>query len=311
MSAKKIYVALSTFAQSSHEPIELLKASGYRVEINQTGKRLDKAQVIAKVAGSSAVIAGLEPYDAEVLRALPGLQCISRCGVGVDNIDLKEAQHLKIKILNTPDAVVQPVAEMTLAMILDLLRKVSLHSSLMHRKQWEKHTGLQLAGKTIGVIGLGRIGRRVAELLIRLDCKVIAVDIKPDLVWARAHRVECVDLDQLLSVSDLITLHVTAIEGQVIRLSKKHFSMMKRGVMLVNTARGTLIDEVAMIDALKEGHVAGAALDVFSNEPYQGPLCDEPNVVLTPHVATLTHESRTAMEMEAVKQCLTALMKIY
>ncbi len=303
----KIYVALSTFAQSTIVPKDLLLQAGVEFAVNQTGARLTREQVIESCRDYDGVIAGLEPYDAQVLAALPRLKCISRCGVGLDNIDLKAAAKHQITVLNTPDAVVLPVAELTLAMILDLLRQVTVHAELMRRHQWEKKTGTQLAGKTVGIIGLGRIGRKVAELLIRLDCKVIAVDIKPDAVWAKAHRVLLVDLDTLLSQSDVISLHVTAAEGQTFQLSKRHFEVMKKGVYLVNTARGSLINEQDLQEALLQGRVAGAAMDVFAKEPYQGPLCGMPNVLLSPHVATLTHESRSEMEIGAVNNIINWL----
>lgn len=300
----KIYVALSTFAQSTIVPKDLLLQAGVEFAINPTGVRLTREQVIECCRDYDAVIAGLEPYDAQVIEALSRLKCISRCGVGLDNIDLKAAAKHKITVMNTPDAVIQPVAELTIAMIFDLLRQVTVHTELMRRHQWEKKTGTQLAGKTIGIIGLGRIGRKVAELLIRLDCKVIAVDLKPDTVWAKAHRVELADLDAVLSQSDVLSLHVTAAEGQTFQLSKRHFEVMKKGVYLVNTARGSLINEQDLQEALLQGHVAGAALDVFAKEPYQGPLCGMPNVLLSPHVATLTHESRAEMEIGAVNNII-------
>ena len=300
MKNTKVYIALSSFAQTSSLPKELLEKSGLSFDVNLSGNRLNKKEVIERLEGYDGVIAGLEPYDAEVLNALPDLKCISRCGVGVDNIDLKATKAKGISVLNTPDAVIQPVAELTLAMILDLMRHVSVHRELMRHHQWEKRMGFQLAGKTIGIIGLGRIGQRVAELLVRLDCKVIATDIRPDHRWADAHRVPIVPLEELLSTSDVVTLHVTAVAGQAFQLKQKHFAMMKRGGFLVNTARGSLLDEQDLHMALMEGYLGGAALDVFDQEPYKGPLCDLPNVILTPHVATLTQESRLDMEISAV-----------
>ncbi len=296
----KVYVALSTFAKESAQPLELLKASGLPFEVNPTGKRLTKEEVIAKLQGYDGVVAGLEPYDAQVLSALPQLKCVSRCGVGVDNIDLSVAKARGIAVLNTPQVVVQPVAELTLALIFDLLRKTTAHATAMRRKKWERFTGSQLAGKTIGIIGLGRIGRRVAELLGRLDAKVIGFDVKPDAAWAKTQGVTLKSLDELLVVSDIVSLHVA---GHFC-LGTKELARMKKGAIVINTARGALIDEGALVDALRSGHLAGAGLDVYAQEPYTGPLCDLPNVVLTPHVATLTQESRLAMEAEAVENMI-------
>ena len=301
---KKIFVALSTFAQQSRPPLDLLEHSGFDFAVNPIGKRLAKEEVMARLQGYDGVVAGLEPYDAQVLSSLPQLKCISRCGVGVDNVDLIVAKQKGITVLNTPQVVVQPVAEMTLALIFDCLRKITEHSVAMRQRQWERLTGSQLAGKTAGVVGLGRIGRRVAELLQRLDVNVIGFDIKPDLDWAEKHGIALKSLDELLAVCDIVTVHVALPAGDRWRLGKEELARMKKGAMIINTARGTFIDENVLVEALKSGHLSAAGLDVYAQEPYAGPLCDLPNVVLTPHVATLTQESRLAMEIEAVENII-------
>lgn len=301
MSVNKIYIALSAFARQDPGPLSALKRSGFFFDINTTGRRLTKEEIINNARGFSGIIAGLEPYDAQVLEALPDLKCISRCGVGVDNIDLNKAKEKNIAVLNTPDVVVQPVAELTMAMILDLLRRVTTHTLLMREKKWERRTGNLLLGKKVGVIGLGRIGRRVAELLRGWGIEVYGVDIHPDKGWAQQQGIDILTLQQALADSDIITLHLTAIDEHPFCLSENEIARMKKGAFLVNVARGVLIDEPSLIKALRSGHLAGAGLDVFEQEPYTGPLCDLDNVVLTPHVATLTQESRLAMEIEAVQ----------
>ncbi len=305
----RIYVALSSFSIESPEPLKALKQSGFEFVINKTGKRLSKDEVIASLKGFHGVIAGLEPYGVDVLKALPDLKCISRCGVGVDNVDLAAAQAQGIAVLNTPQVVVQPVAELTLAMILDLLRKVTAHTELMRQRTWQKLTGFQLAGRVIGIIGLGRIGKRVAQLLSRLEARVIAYDMYPDTAWAKDNGVELVGIDDLLSRADLVTLHLAPNRDHPFCLGFEEIKKMKKGAMLVNVARGALLDEVALADAMRHGHLGGAALDVFAQEPYTGPLCDLPNVLLTPHVGTLTQESRAAMEFEAVENLLRFFSK--
>ena len=306
----RIYIALSTFAQEGRGPLELLdKAIGITFENNPTGKRLTKEGVIAKLKDFDGVVAGLEPYDAQVLNALPRLKCISRCGVGVDNVDSALAKAKGIAVFNTPEVAIQPVAEMTLALILDCLRKLSQHSQLMHRRQWEKLTGFQLAGKTVGIIGLGRIGRRVAELLVRLDVGVVGFDVAPDRSWAESVGVKFLDLNTLLRRCDIVTLHLSADMESPFCLSKNEFARMKQGALLINTSRGSFVDEEALAQALRSGHLSGAGLDVYRQEPYHGPLCDAPNVVLTPHISTLTKESRLAMETEAVENIVQYFKK--
>ena len=305
----KVFIALSNFAQTNSRPLNLLKEAGHAVHLNTTGKRLNRDELIAQASGDDAVIAGLESYDAKALNHLPNLKCISRCGVGLDNVDMALAKQKGIAVLNTPDVVIQPVAELTLAMIFDLLRKVTAHTELMRQNQWERQTGWQLAGKNVGVIGLGRIGRKVAELLGKLDTQVCGYDINPDPTWAKTHQVNVVTLEELLKESDIVTLHISPGAQIPFCLGSTQINQMKKGSFLINTARGALVDEKALMTALENGHLAGAALDVYAQEPYNGPLSRIPNVILTPHIATLTYESRLAMELEAVKNLLSFFQK--
>jgi D-3-phosphoglycerate dehydrogenase len=295
----KIFVALSTFAEHGDEPLKALQESGFPFFINPLGRRLVRDEIVEMGRTCLGVVAGVEPYDEDVLERMPELRCISRCGVGIDNIDLEAARRRGIAVLNTPDVVVQPVAELTVAMIFDLLKKLSFLTSRMKAGHWEKSTGQLLAGRSAGVLGLGRIGRRVAEILAKLDCRVSGSDLSPDREWARRAGVAIVEPEVLLADSEILTLHLSAPKGNTIRIGENEIGKMKRGAILINTARGQLIDEQALYRALCEGRLGGAALDVFPEEPYRGILCGLDNVVLTPHIATLTKESRVQMELEA------------
>ena len=308
-SNPKIYVALSTFAKQGPQPLELLKASGYSFAVNNSGVRLSKEQLIEQARDADGIVAGLETYDAKILGVLPRLKCISRCGVGVDNVDLPLARQKGIAVLNTPDVVIQPVAELTIAMIFDLLRRLTAHTLLMRQKKWERHTGNLLSGKKIAVVGLGRIGRRVAEILKCLNVEVSGTDICPNEDWARGQGVRILPLEQALAQADVVTLHVSATIENPFCLGAQQIAGMKKGSILINVSRGSLVDEQALVQALRSGHLAGAGLDVFDKEPYCGPLCDLPNVVLTPHVASLTQESRLAMEIEATQNVLNFFIK--
>jgi len=302
--AHHVFIASSSFAENDDRPLKIIKDSGLTLTKNSTKKRLNQEQLMALAQGADAVIAGLEVYDAQVLEHLKKLRCISRCGVGVDNIDLKKAKERNITVLNTPDVVTQPVAELTLAMILDLLRRVTAHALLMRERKWERLTGNLLLGKKAGVIGLGRIGRRVAQLLRAWGIEVIGADISPDKVWAKEQGVKILPLEQVLAESDIVTLHVSVTHDHPFCLGENEISRMKKGAFLVNVSRGSLIDESALFKALHSGHLAGAGLDVFEQEPYAGPLCDLGNVILTPHIATLTQESRREMEIEATQNMI-------
>jgi D-3-phosphoglycerate dehydrogenase len=189
-------------------------------------------------------------------------------------------------------------------MILDLLKKITFHTALMRQRQWRRLPAGLLQGKCAGVLGLGRIGRRVAELLSRLEAEVIGADLCPDLKWAREQGVMIVPASELLQRSDIVSIHLTEVPEHPFQITAKEIAFMKKGALLVNVARGRFIHEEDLYQALRQGRLGGAALDVFSQEPYSGPLCDLDNVLLTPHAATLTQESRTQMEWEAVKNLI-------
>jgi D-3-phosphoglycerate dehydrogenase len=274
------------------------------------GRRPVKEELIDFASGCTGVIAGVEPYDEEVFASLPTLRCISRCGVGIDNIELASAARRGVVIRNTPQVVVQPVAEMTVAMAFDLLRKLSVHSAAVKNGSWRKEPGRLLSKQVVGVVGLGRIGRRVAELMRALGARVLGCDPIPDIEWAAGLDIRLVPLSELLATADIVSLHVAPANGALFRFGGNELSAMKRGALLINVARGQFVDEAALVDALRSGRLGGAALDVFASEPYRGGLCDLENVILTPHIATFTHESRTQMEIEAAENLLQELSRV-
>lgn len=306
---KKIFIALSTFAEHGSDPLELLKNSGFDFSINTLGRRLAPDEIIELGKDAEGIVAGVEPYNEFVLDRLPRLRCISRCGVGIDNIDSKKASEKKILIKNTPDVVIQPVVELTVAMIFDLMRKLSYHTGLLRAKRWHKEAGNLLFGKKVGVLGLGRIGKKVAGIMLKLGTEVYGTDLSADKAWADQAGVKIVPLDELLRLSDILTIHLSSIKERPFQLGEKEIAAMKAGAFLINVSRGQMVDETALFDALKSGRLAGAALDVFPAEPYMGKLCELDNIVLTPHVATLTKESRVQMEAEAVRNVIDVLEK--
>lgn len=300
-----IYVSLSTFAEQDGSPLELLKNSGIAFSVNKTGKRIEGAELIAAAGKATGIVAGVEKYDADVLSRLPNLRCISRCGVGLDSIDLSEARNRGISICNTPEVVINPVRDLTLAMILDGLRKVTFHTALMKDGQWKRLTGRDIAAQTVGIVGIGRIGKAVAEALIALGARVVATDKAADTGWLARKKIELLPLDDLLKASDVVSIH-TSGSGDCI-LGIREFALLKRHTLIVNTSRGSYIDETALHAFLKDNPEASAAIDVYSNEPYSGELLQLPNIILTPHIATLTDESRTRMEYEAVENAIRNL----
>jgi len=296
-----ILVTLSTFSAYSEEPLRLLKKSGFTFLTNPHGRRMKPSEVVELGRSCRGLVAGVEKYAAETLAQLPNLRCISRCGSGIDSIDLAEARRRGIAVLNTPDEPIVAVAELTLAMMLALLRQLPKVNSLTRQRKWQRVTGNLLAGKIVGIIGLGRIGRRVAELVQAFDATVIGVEPFPDNDWVRKHGVELLDLPTLLAHADVVSVHASALGQYALRLGPAELAEMKQGAWLINMARGDMVDDVALSEALAAGRLSGAGLDVFPQEPYHGPLCDSDRVVLSPHQATLTVETRTGMEMRAVE----------
>jgi len=300
----KVLVALSTFAEFDDAPIRLLDESGLDYYLNPSGHRLVPEEIIKMGRDCEGIIAGVEPYDNYVLDHLPKLRCLSRCGAGIDNISLEKAREKGIVIRNTPDVVVLPVVELTVAMIFDLLRKLSYHTHLLRLKQWKKKAGNLLFGKKVGILGLGKIGRGVAEVLTKLGADVYGADLFPDYQWANKNAIKIVSNELLLKECDIISIHVSILQNNKFVLGKKEIKSMKQGAFIINVSRGEVVDEGALYEALKSNRLGGAALDVFQKEPYDGPLCDLENVILTPHIATLTKESRVQMEVEAVRNLL-------
>ncbi len=303
-----ILVTLSTFGAESDEPVKLLAASGLSYRVNPSGKRMEPQEVVELGRNCRGLVAGVEKYAAETLAEMPNLRCISRCGVGIDNIDLAEAERRGITVLNTPEEPVIAVAELTLAMILGLLRRLPAVNSLTCSRRWQRVPGNLLMGKTVGLIGLGRIGRRVAELLKAFGAEVIGTDPYPDEDWVQGQGIVLRDLTDLLQEADIVSIHASHSAEHPFMLGGRELSQMKEGAWVVNVSRGDMVDDVALKEALDTGRLAGAGLDVFPEEPYRGCLCDSDRVILTPHQATLTMETRAAMETHAVQNLVDFLL---
>ncbi len=299
MSRKTVYVALSDFCRKDNRPREILEEAGFEVRQNTTGRRIKREEMFEALRDADAVLAGVEPYDAGLLSSLSRLRCISRCGVGTDSIDLEAARRKNITVLITAEEVVEPVAQMTVAMILALARNVSVHCADLQRGVWRKCTGYLLSEWTVGLVGFGRIGRAVEGYLRAFGSRVIVADpiVPPgDL----PDGVKLYELIPLLAEADVVSLHAATRSEEGPLIGRAELRAMKRGSRLVNTARGHLIDEKALYEALESGHLSGVALDVFEEEPYAGPLTELPEVLCTPHVASLTRASRIAMELRCV-----------
>lgn len=297
----KIAITTTSFGKYDNEPLNLLRKNGFETVLNPYGRKLKKEEVFELCRDAVGVIAGTETLDADTLEKLANVKVISRCGTGLDNVDLDVTRKLGIKVFNTPDAPTIAVAELTIGLILNLLRKINRMDFALRQDRWEKLMGNLLYGKNVGIIGFGRIGKKVAELLKPFGCRIKYYD--PEVVTADSD-IKKVELNELLEGSDIISIHVSTKE-QII--GESEIKQIKKGAWLVNVSRGGVVDENALYHALKEGYLAGAAIDVFVQEPYMGPLKELGNVILTPHVGSYAKEARIKMEMYAVENLLKGL----
>ncbi|MGB2601411.1 MAG: phosphoglycerate dehydrogenase [Candidatus Omnitrophota bacterium] len=292
----KVFISTTTFGEHSEKPLELLKEKGFEYDLNPHGRKLTEEEItdILRSGTYSGIIAGTEPLTGAVLEKADGLKVISRVGVGLDNVDMAAAEKLEIKVRNTPSVLIDSVAEMTLGLILASLRRIASMDRNLRKGTWKKEMGTLFTGKTLGIIGLGQIGTRVAELAKTFGAEVIFSDLND----IKTQDYRQVSIDELLQSSDIISVHLSSKEELI---SEKEISKMKDGVILVNTARGGVISEDALYEGLSSGKIAHAALDVYGAEPYSGKLTELENITLTPHAGSYAKEARITMELEAVK----------
>lgn len=309
MQKNKILTSPSSFGQVGKEPFEILSENGYEIINNPYGRRLTEDEVIELATDCIGIVAGVENLNQRVMDSLPHLKCISRVGVGMDNVDLDYAKKKGICVINTPDGPTLPVAELTLAMTMSLLRRIPMAHTNMKQGIWQKEIGNLLYGKTIGIIGLGRIGKKVATMFRALGNRVLGFDINPDLIWARSTGIEIRPFEEVLIHADIITLHVPGNKDISYLIDKKELALMKLTTFLINISRGGVVNEEELYNALKENRLAGAAVDVFSEEPYKGKLSELNNVVLTPHLGSYAEEAKILMEIDAVKNLIKGLSK--
>lgn len=295
-----ILIGPTTFGALDASPLQRLEKAGYEIRRNPVGRKMSEDELRQALKGVVGIIAGLEPLNANVLSG-SSLKVISRCGVGLESVDVAASQRLGIRVFSTPNAPTTAVAELTIGAILCMLRKISQMSQIMHAGGWEKMSGPQLRDKTVSVVGLGRIGQQVAAYLKVFGVRILGVD---PFLHNHIDGIELMTLVDALPESHIISLHAS---GSTEILGRSEFERMQNGVYVANTGRGGLINESALQIALDSGKVAGAWLDAFSEEPYHGPLKDYRQVLLTPHVGYSSDEARRQMESEAVENLLSGL----
>ena len=303
----KILITTSSFARNDRSLPDTFAVKGLQIALNPYARKLSESEVNELIQEHQPIgmIAGVEPLTRGVLEKTKNLKVISRVGIGMDSVDLQTAKNLDIVVTNTPDAPTIPVAELTLGMILSLLRRIHISDASIRGSDWVRPMGNLLHGKTVGIIGCGRIGSYLAGLLSSFGCKILGCDPFVN----KSDNFFLVGLEKILSDADIISLHIPYNRGNHHFINAGRIQNMKKGALLINAARGGLVDEDALSSALSSGHLGGAALDCFEQEPYTGKLKDLENVLLTAHIGSYAQEGRVMMERQAVENLFRELKK--
>lgn len=309
MSKFTVLATPRSFAQRDPAPIRLLEENGCRViRLPQNGGDLME-QLREHISLADGIIAGLEPYDAPLLERAGQLKIISRYGVGYDKVDVEAAHRLGIQVAITPGANGDSVADLAIALMLGAARNICpMNQAIREGLQNKPISGTEMWKKTLGVVGTGRIGKGVIQRASGFGMRILANDAYPDEEFLRTYGGRYVDLDTLFAQSDFITLHAPLTPETENLVDERRLSLMKLSAILVNTARGGIVNEDALYRALKEGRIAAAALDATVEEPAcSSPLAQLPNCILTPHAGAATAEAANNMGMLAARNLLQVL----
>lgn len=304
-----VLVTPTSFGKNDPDLRTDLECQVGEVIYNQTGKPLSSQDVATLLPGVDGYIAGLDVIDRVALEAADCLKVISRYGVGYDRIDLDAAQEKGIIVTNTPGANAVSVAELTIGLMLSLARQIPESIQSIRQGKWLRSPGISLRGKTVGILGLGAIGKCVAARLKGFDCRIIAFDPYVDCEFVANLGIEIFSMDEVISQADFLTLHLPVMPETRGLVNAEFLSKMKKGSFLLNTARGELVKEDDLLAAIRSEHIAGAALDVFSQEPpsLENPLIQMPNVLVTPHSGAQSDDATNAMGRMAMEDCLAVL----
>lgn len=288
--------------------MDRLKAFADEIVFNPKGKPLDEDELIPLLRDCDGYIAGLDQVSAKVLSACPRLKVVSRYGVGCDSVDTKAAESLGITVTNTPGVNAQGVAELAAGLILSVARKIPYLDQETKTGKWVRSTGIELSGRTVGIIGLGAIGKRLAKCCQGFGMKAAAYDPYIDRRYCSDNGIEPLPLDELIRTSDVISLHLPLTDKTRHMINAETIAQMKTGAIIVNTSRGAIVDEDAAYDALVSGKLGGLGLDAFEVEPPVGSrLMELNNVVTTPHTGAHTVEAVRGMQELSVQNLIDVL----
>lgn len=303
-------VLLSTFPFGKYDksPMKLLEETGWDIIRNPFKRRLKPSDMSELTDGVDGIIAGTEPYNQELFQRNKGtLKVIARVGIGLDSIDFKAAEEHNVQVTYTPDAPSQAVAELTVAQILNLNRYILSSDRSIRNSAWNRMIGWLICERKIGLLGLGRIAKLVVKLLKPFACEILVYDPEPDMKFIHENNLKLVSCEELFRTSDVLSIHIPLSMENIKFVSRELIATMKTGSFLINTARGPVLDEAALTDALLQGHIGAAALDVFEKEPYEGILSKLDNVILTGHIGASARQSRRDMEYRATEDCIRVL----
>lgn len=305
----KVFISTYPFSRSSPEPLAILEKSGFEFIINPLKRKLTGQELFEHAKDCEAIIAGTEDLNVLVDHSKK-LRLISRIGIGLDSVPLQKCLDKHIQVCYTPDAVTDAVAELTISLLIASSRQIVAADKGVREKTWKRLEGKAVKEMTIGLIGFGRIGKRVAELLTAFRPTEVLVndllDKSAEIEKLRSHglNIRHVDVDTLIKSSDAVSLHLPYTNKSKNILSRESMQTMVANPIIINTARGGLIDEEALYDLLKSGRIFSAALDVFTQEPYLGRLAELDNITLTQHMGSCSLEARKAMESEAASDVI-------
>lgn len=304
---KKVFLATSTFGKFSKKPIELLEERKISYLCNTSGKKLSNNDLVEKLKECDGVIAGTELYSSKVLERLPKLKVISRLGIGLDNVDLEFAKKKEIKIFKTQTSLNESVSELTLGLMINVAKKINQHSSNLKSGIWKKEMGILLSNKTLGIIGLGGIGKSLVKLCQGFNFNILAHDINKDNDFAKKYKIKYESFQNLLKKSDILSFHTNLNRSAINLMGKTQFDLLKKNVIILNTSRGEVFKEKDLLDFLKKNKNASAGIDVFSEEPYKGNLLKLKNIITTPHIGSYSREIRNELEIESVLNLIKGL----
>ena len=304
----KALITTVPFGDKNRLPIEQLEAAGIDYLINPLGRKLKEDELAEMATDFDVLIAGTEPITEKVMAQAKCLRLISRVGIGLDSVDLLAAERRGIQVSYTPDAPAPAVAELTIGLMLSLLRSVHVVNAQMHRGEWQRHFGRRIPEVTIGIIGTGRIGGRVLRRLSAFGTpRILVNDVHPDPRVAPELKLEWVDKEAIYRDADVISLHVPLTAQTKNMIRRDHLLSMKKDAVIINTARGGIINEQDLVAVMTAGHLSGAAVDVFNNEPYDGELTKIERCLLTSHMGSMSIDCRMRMEIEATEEAIRFL----